>query len=111
MLFNKAHTDIGKLAALQNKLLSAAARHVKPNGTLIYCTCSLQTEEGEARLPEFLQKWPDFRLNPILNTPNISPIHVVTDAGYVRSLPHNLAQSGGMDGFFIARLRRNGRES
>lgn len=118
VLFNKAHTEIGKLAALQDKLLAAAAKHVKPGGTLIFCTCSLQTDEGEARIPAFLEKRPDFCLNPIIETNETAPLKAVTETGYVRTLPHNLIQSddqshdqnsgpkSGMDGFFIARLRR-----
>ncbi|WP_371396735.1 RsmB/NOP family class I SAM-dependent RNA methyltransferase [Fretibacter rubidus] len=106
VLFNKSHTDIGKLGSLQNKLLLAAARHVKPGGHLIYCTCSLQTEEGEARIAPFLAARSDFRLNPILTEPDLDDLQVVTQEGYVRSLPHYLLKKGGMDGFFIARLQR-----
>ena len=107
VLFNKSHTDIGKLASLQGKLLKAAARHVKPGGWLIYCTCSLQPEEGEAQIAPFLKVRTDFRLNPILTETDLDDLQVVTPDGFARSLPHFLIKKGGMDGFFIARLQRD----
>lgn len=106
VLFNKKHTDIGKLASLQDKLLKAAAAHVAPGGQLIFCTCSLQPEEGEARIVQFLKNRTDFRLNPLLEDSSLHELGVVTSEGNVRSLPHYLGSEGGMDGFFIARLIR-----
>lgn len=106
VLFNKAHTDIGKLASLQDKLMKAAAQHVAPGGHLIFCTCSLQPDEGEARIQQFLKNRTDFRLNPLLTESQLQDLNVVTQDGFVRSLPHYLASDGGMDGFFIARLIR-----
>jgi len=66
VLYNKTASDVAKLVKIQDKLLAAAALLVKPGGTLIYCTCSLQPDEGEARIEKFLKNWTDFRLNPIL---------------------------------------------
>ena len=43
----KSETDLAKLAALQARLLDRAVTLVKPGGTLVYCTCSLEPEEGE----------------------------------------------------------------
>ncbi len=106
VLFNKAHTDIGKLASLQDKLLLAAAHHLAPGGQLIFCTCSLQPDEGAARIKQFIKNRSDFRLNPILDTSELQALGVVTSEGFVRSLPHYLGSEGGMDGFFIARLVR-----
>ena len=107
VLFNKQHTDIGKLASLQDKLLLAASHHVAPGGHLIFCTCSLQPDEGEARIRQFLKKRTDFRLNPLLKDSQLQELGVITPKGFVRSLPHYLGTEGGMDGFFIARLTRN----
>lgn len=107
VLFNKAHTDIGKLASLQDKLLLAAAHHLAPGGQLVFCTCSLQPDEGEARIRQFLKNRTDFRLNPILKDSQLQSLGVVTSEGFVRSLPHYLGSEGGMDGFFIARLTRD----
>ena len=108
VLFNKAHTDIGKLASLQDKLLLAASHHVAPGGQLIFCTCSLQPDEGAARIKQFLKNRTDFRLNPFLKDSGLQDLQVVTPEGFVRSLPHYLGTEGGMDGFFIAQMTRNG---
>ena len=43
----KGETDLAKLAALQRRLLDHAVTLLKPGGTLVYCTCSLEPEEGE----------------------------------------------------------------
>ena len=108
VLFNKAHTDIGKLASLQDKLLLAAAHHVAPGGHLVFCTCSLQPDEGQARIKQFLKNRTDFRLNPFLKDSQLQGLGVITTDGFVRSLPHYLGTEGGMDGFFIAQLTRDG---
>ncbi len=107
VLFNKAHTDIGKLASLQDKLMLAMADHVAPGGQLIYCVCSLQPDEGAPRIKHFLKNRTDFRLNPVLEDSPLQGLGVVTSEGFVRSLPHYLGTEGGMDGFFIARLVRD----
>ena len=107
VLFNKAHTDIGKLASLQDKLMLAMADHVAPGGQLIYCVCSLQPDEGAPRIKHFLKNRTDFRLNPVLEDSSLQGLGVVTPEGFVRSLPHYLGTEGGMDGFFIARLVRD----
>ena len=44
----KSEADLAKLVALQTRLLDRAATLLKPGGTLVYCTCSLEAEEGEA---------------------------------------------------------------
>jgi len=106
VLYNKTASDVAKLVKIQDKLLAAAALLVKPGGTLIYCTCSLQPDEGEARIEKFLKNWTDFRLNPILTIKGLDAVKANESKGCLRSLPHFLGEKGGMDGFFIARLIR-----
>lgn len=96
--------DIATLAALQSKLLDAAARRLKPGGTLIYCVCSLEHEEGEAQARAFLRRRPDFATVPIKAGEGGAPEASLIDRGWLRILPHHSA--GGLDGFFIARFRR-----
>ena len=96
--------DIATLAALQSKLLDAAARRLKPGGTLIYCVCSLEHEEGEAQARAFLRRRPDFATVPIKPGEGGAPAASVIDRGWLRILPHHI--EGGLDGFFIARFRR-----
>ncbi len=107
VIYNKTPKDIEALAKIQDTLLEKAASLVRPGGEIIYCTCSLQPEEGEDRVLQFLQNMPDFRLIPILadSWSDLEMQH--STEGFVRSFPHFLSDRGGMDGFFIARIIRN----
>lgn len=98
---------IAETAQLQSRLLARAAGWVKPGGRLIYATCSLEPAEGEAQLDRFLSAYGDFAIEPAL--PHELPDGIVAhERGYVRTLPGMLAEQGGLDGFFIMRLRRAG---
>lgn len=99
--------DIAKLADVQHRLLDSAAARVAPDGELVYCTCSLEREEGETQILAFLRRHKDFAVlkanadtAATLNLPSES----VAPEGWLRLLPHQ--RPGGQDGFFIARLKR-----
>lgn len=96
---------INEMAELQSRLLARAAEWVKPGGTLVFSTCSLEPREGEAQLERFLAKHSGFEIAPIAADElprGVSP----RDDGTLRLLPGVLTEAGGLDGFFIARLRR-----
>lgn len=98
-------TDIARLAELQSQLLGAAARMLAPGGVMVYASCSLQPEEGTGLLAAALEKGLPLERWPV--TPDeLGGLEVdLTAAGEVRTLPCHLAATGGLDGFFIARLR------
>jgi 16S rRNA (cytosine967-C5)-methyltransferase len=96
--------DIAKLAAVQSRLLDAAAGKVAAGGRLVYCVCSLEPEEGEAQVQAFLARHPAFRLDPVQPGEGGAPEVSVRPEGWVRILPHQL--EGGLDGFFAARMVR-----
>lgn len=102
----KAPADIAKLASLQDRLLCNAIDMARPGGLIVYCTCSLQPEEGPDRIAALLAG-----SAPVARVP-IDPSEVgglrelVSADGDLRSLPCHLAGEGGMDGFYAARLRR-----
>jgi 16S rRNA (cytosine967-C5)-methyltransferase len=96
--------DIATLAALQSKLLDAAARRTAPGGRLVYCVCSLEPEEGEAQVTAFLARAPDFALEPVAPGEGGAPEQSRLPDGTLRILPHH--RPGGTDGFYIARMRR-----
>lgn len=99
--------QINNLAALQCAMLDRAASWVKPGGMLVFATCSLEPQEGEAQAELFLSKHPDFATR-VVEAEEL-PKGVEADAqGHVRTKPHMLADKGGMDGFFIARFMRKG---
>jgi 16S rRNA (cytosine967-C5)-methyltransferase len=91
---------VAELAELQTRLLMRAADWVKPGGTLVYATCSLEPDEGERQLERFLAARRDYALMPAGNLPV-----PVDPAGHVRTLPDMVAD-GGNDGFFVAKLVR-----
>ena len=79
---------------------------VAPSGTLVYCVCTLQPEEGDASISALLARAPDFARFPIRPDEIGGLAELVTEAGDLRSLPCHLAAHGGLDGFYAARLRR-----
>ena len=106
VLYNRSPKDVANLVRLQDKLLAKAAEFVRPGGTLLYCTCSLMPKEGQPRVDTFLQNVPDFRLIPILEADGLVLPEEAFSQGSLRSLPYYLEDKGGMDGFFIAQLKR-----
>jgi len=84
--------------------LDAAVRRLKPGGRLVYCVCSLETEEGEGQVAAFLRRTPGVTLDQIAVGEGGSPEASLDDDGTLRILPHHLA--GGMDGFYVARFRK-----
>ncbi|MFC0217274.1 RsmB/NOP family class I SAM-dependent RNA methyltransferase [Pseudochelatococcus lubricantis] len=108
--WTKQPEEIASLAALQSALLDRAAALVRPGGRLVYSTCSLEPEEGEAQIAAFLARHADFARSPV-SPEEIGGIADVIDAdGQLRTLPHHLPDEtprlAGLDGFFAARLVR-----
>ena len=110
ILHLKRAADVAQLAALQSRLLDNAARLVKPSGLLVYCTCSLEPEEGEHQIASFLARTPDFVRVPLVASEHGIAAEWITPEGDLRTLPvhmpHAEARLSGMDGFFASRLRR-----
>lgn len=79
---------IAELARLQARILRAGARATAPGGALVYSVCTISTAEGERVIESFLAEHADFAI----------------EGPFLRPLPH----PDGTDGFFIARLRRDG---
>ncbi len=104
VLWNAKPGDIAAMAALQAALLAAAAARVKAGGRLVYSVCSLEREEGEDQIGAFLDARADFALDPIAAGEGGAPAASLAPEGWLRILPHHAP--GGLDGFFIARLRR-----
>jgi len=102
----KSAEDVTKLARAQGRLLAHAVDLVKPGGILVYCTCSIQPEEGEAQVERLLSKDPRVERVPVTPDELGGLAEPINERGEVRSLPGMLAELGGIDGFFVARLRR-----
>jgi len=97
--------QIADRAEVQSMLLDRIASWVKPGGLLVYAVCSLEPEEGEKQVASFLERHGQFEIATV--GPDELPSGIApTSDGHVRTLPNMLANTGHLDGFFIARLRR-----
>ena len=96
--------QIAELVELQKSLLGHAAKRVKPEGALVYATCSLEAEEGEAQAAAFLESHPGFAATAIDG--GQLPNGITANDGQVRTLSGMLAEQGGLDGFFVASFNR-----
>jgi 16S rRNA (cytosine967-C5)-methyltransferase len=110
ILHLKRKDDTSDRVALQTRLLDHAARLVRPGGTLVYCTCSLEPEEGASQIARFLSMNSDFMRAPIEAGETGIDRSWLTPEGDLRTLPCHLANPdpglSGLDGFYAARLVR-----
>ncbi len=95
--WNRSPDDLEQLTALQDALLDAGARILKPGGVLVYGTCTIEPEENQDRVTAFLDRHPAFRIDPINE-----PASLTSHEGFLVTMPH----ANGMDGAFAARLRK-----
>nr|WP_198666104.1 transcription antitermination factor NusB [Tropicimonas sp. IMCC34043] len=105
--FVKDSASIKPLVALQAALIDRAVEMLAPGGRLVFCTCSLLPDEGEAQLSAALGRHPEL-------TPDEGALAAVSGmprdwhAGpaALRTTPEMWADRGGLDGFFVAALRK-----
>jgi 16S rRNA (cytosine967-C5)-methyltransferase len=109
----KREADLPALASLQGRLLDRAAALLRPGGTLIYCTCSLEPEENEQQVDALLARDRSLRRRPITADEVCGRADWVSPFGDLRTLPCHLAGeeawTAGLDGFYAARLERASR--
>lgn len=101
--YRKTPEDVVALAAVQKELLDAVSRYVKPGGALVYATCTILPEENMEQIAAFLARRPEFELDEdglLAALPEWA--RPLACGGMLQLLPHR----DGMEGFFIARLRR-----
>lgn len=106
--WNKTQTDIDALIRVQSDMIDHALTMLKPGGILLYCTCSMQPEEGEKQIINALHRKDNLERQPFSATTD--PLlagafeKAINKEGDLRLLPSLAADDGGMDGFFISRL-------
>ncbi len=104
----KQREDVVRLAAVQESLLRAAVDMLRPGGTLVYCTCSLEPEEGPQRIAALLNAGAPVERRPIRPAEFGIPAEWITEDGDLRTLPCHFGEYDGVDGFFSARLVKRG---
>jgi 16S rRNA (cytosine967-C5)-methyltransferase len=98
-------SEIGDLIALQAAMLDRALSLLRPGGRLVYCTCSLLSDEGECQVDEALLRHPGLSVDRTgLNMLGIDPAWITAEGG-LRLRPDYWPEHGGMDGFYIALLQ------
>ena len=102
--FVKDGSELPALTALQTALLDRALGWLKPGGRLVFSTCSLLPEEGEAQVAAALHRHPGLTVD-FADLPGIDPAWRRPDNA-LRLRPDYWAEKGGLDGFFLARLRK-----
>jgi 16S rRNA (cytosine967-C5)-methyltransferase len=104
----RQEVDIAALAALQKRLLQKAVTLLRPGGTLVYCTCSLEPEEGEQAIVALLGSGSGMHRAPIEAGEVAGLQEILTAEGDLRTLPCHLPHPdprlAGLDGFYAARL-------
>jgi 16S rRNA (cytosine967-C5)-methyltransferase len=106
----RQESDLKALTLLQQRLLQKSVMLLKPGGTLVYCTCSLEAEEGEQAVAALLAAEPSLARAPIDPSEVSGLAEIVTAEGDLRTLPchlpHQDPRLSGLDGFYAARLVR-----
>ena len=98
----KTGKDIERLADLQQILLNAAVPVLKPEGKLLYVTCTVSKEENEDNVERFLRKNSTMALVDLRKCGPAWALDLVDGNGFFRTLPH----VHGMEGFFAALFRK-----
>ncbi|MCV6575494.1 MAG: RsmB/NOP family class I SAM-dependent RNA methyltransferase, partial [Cohaesibacter sp.] len=106
LIHQRNAADIAHFAKIQARMLRHAASLLKDNGCLVFCTCSLQQAEGPDLVANFLMEYPDFGIDPIEaeQHPELAPF--IQGDGSIRTRPDQMAELGGLDGFYAIRFRK-----
>lgn len=103
IMHTKTLVDVKKQAALQQKILEHSVSLLAAGGIILYATCSLAKAEGERQINSFLKAHPEFEILPVKPA---GTEHLQTKEGFLRILPQAFDDFSGIDGFFVAGLKR-----
>jgi 16S rRNA (cytosine967-C5)-methyltransferase len=106
----KRPADLTALVALQRRLIERAITLTRPGGTIVFCTCSLEPEEGEQMTAAVLADHPEVRRKPVSPGEINGLDGLITPTGELRTLPSQWpdpdSRLAGLDGFYAARVER-----
>lgn len=104
--YAKDGSEFGILIHQQARMIDHALSLLKPGGRLVFCTCSLLPDEGEVQVEEALARHAGLTVDAsAIDRAGIDPAWRTEDGG-LRLRPDYWADKGGMDGFYIAQLRK-----
>ncbi len=103
--FAKTGKDMDPIFELQAAMIDRALIALRPGGRLVYCTCSLLTEEGERQAKTAIERHGLIEITPDPERLGIDPDWLHPNGG-IRLRPDYLGECGGMDGFFMISLRK-----
>ena len=106
IMHQKKESDIISLSKLQSELLDAAWSLLQEGGTLLYCTCSMEKEEGEYQIENFIKRKKNSLLDKINTNEIDKKLKTSNKDKWLRIFPNSLDYEGGNDGFFIARVKK-----
>ena len=102
----RTRADVERLARVQARLLEAASALAAPGGVIVYSVCSLEVEEGHGVVEAACDEGAGLGRDPV-GRAELEGLPVrISEVGDTRTLPCDMAERGGMDGFFISRLRK-----
>ncbi|WP_420396460.1 RsmB/NOP family class I SAM-dependent RNA methyltransferase [Nioella sp.] len=104
--FVKTSKEVESLTRLQMQMIDHAMTLLKPGGRLVYCTCSLLPNEGENQVKAALKRHADLTILPVDPVSLGGDAHWASAEGGLRLRPDFWADRGGMDGFYMALLKR-----
>ncbi|MEI7669739.1 MAG: RsmB/NOP family class I SAM-dependent RNA methyltransferase, partial [Pseudomonadota bacterium] len=102
VIWHHDQKDVMQLAEIQRKLLAHIIKWIGSGGQIVYCVCSLQPEEGEEQIDNFLSKHKDF----FIKKPSHLPNELFNKQGAIRTLPNSFSAKGGIDGFYAVLLEK-----
>jgi 16S rRNA (cytosine967-C5)-methyltransferase len=102
MKYTKKEQDLYQLSTIQQNLLNSVSPLVKKGGILVYSTCTVDKEENENTVSQFLLRAPEFEMDTTFKERMPEAIQPLVTDGYLQIFP----QDFGSDGFFIACLRK-----
>lgn len=102
----KSQDDVIRLGGVQERLLAAAVQMLAPGGIVVYCTCSLEPQEGKQQVERLLANGAPVRRVPLEASEIGGLKECISAEGDLRTLPCHLSERDGIDGFFAARLMR-----
>lgn len=111
IVHNRSIKDVEQCVDIQKNILENVDSCLKNGGILLYSVCSLAKDEGEKQIINFISTNPQYKIVPIttelFDNKNADSLQeMITEEGFMRCLPCHFAKDGGVDGFFIAKLKK-----